>query len=161
MGGKITDLEVNGIAHSWESSKLTFDGDEFNQFSSIDFDDKLESAFAYGSGKSHGPIARSGGKYTPGVVKLTALKGAMQQFREWVAAKSPNGKSYGKVIFQGVFQYLGDDDVPIKIEFRNLKWVSNTSGDKEGADPLTDSCELQPMRILRNGIALYDNTDEV
>jgi hypothetical protein len=161
MAGQISAVSVNGIAHSWESVKLTFDGDIFNQFSSIDFDDKLESAFAYGTGKAHGPIARSGGKYTPGVVKLTALKGAIQLFREWVAAKSSTGKTYGNVIFQGVLQYLAEDDVPIKIEFRDLKWSTNTSGDKEGADPLTDSCELQPMRILRNGIALYDNGDEV
>lgn len=161
MSGKINDVIINGIAHSWESVKLTFDNDVFNQFSSIDYDDKLESAFAYGNGKAHGPIARSGGKYTPGALKLTALKGAMQLFREWVAAKSANKKNYGKVIFQGVLQYLAEDDVPIKVEFRDLKWSSNTSGDKEGADPLTDSCELQPMRILRNGVTLYDSTDEV
>lgn len=161
MAGQINSVQINGVAHSWNAVKLTFDNDQFNQFESIDFDDKLESVFAYGTGRAQGPIARSAGKYTPGPVKLTALKSAVQLFREWVAAKSTNGKNYGHVIFQGVLQYLSEDDEPLMVEFRDLKWSTNTSADKEGGDPLKESFELQPMRIIRNGVTLYDSRDEV
>jgi hypothetical protein len=150
------DVRVNGHQHSWGSTKFKVDGEEFTGVTSFDFGDKLESAMAYGTGKGHGPRGRSSGKYSCEPLVLVMWKSSAQALRAQLAKKSSSAKSYGKVIFQAVLQYVEAGDTPITVDFQDCKWAENKGTDEENPDPLKETVTVQPMRILRNGLALYE-----
>ena len=99
-------IRVNGNQLSWGSIILKLDQDVFTGFTSISFADKRERVKAYGQGRHHAPRGRSRGKYTIEPVKLTGWKDSVQIFRTQLAARSPDGKSYGDVEFQIIVQYV-------------------------------------------------------
>lgn len=150
------DVRINGHQHSWGSTKLKKDGEEYTGVTSIDYGDKLESVLAYGTGKAHGPRGRSSGKYTPDPLVLVMWKASAQRLRAELSKKSRSGKSYGKVISQWTLQFIEEGDDPITIDFQDCKWAENKATDEENPDPLKDTVTLQPMRILRNGLALFE-----
>lgn len=150
------EVRINGHQHSWGSTKFKIDGEEFSGVTSIDYGDKLESVEAYGTGKAHGPRGRSSGKYSADPLVLVMWKASAQALRAQLAKKSTSGKSYGKVIFQAVLQFIETGEQPITIDFQDCKFAENKATDEENPDPLKETVTVKPLRVLRNGLALYE-----
>ena len=70
----IDDLRVNGNLIGWGSHILKMDGERIYGITSIGFDQKRERSYGYGMTRAHAPSGRTGGKYTPGAVKMTLRK---------------------------------------------------------------------------------------
>lgn len=149
---------VNGNQISWGSIILKLDQQRFTGFTGIAFADKRERVKAYGMGRNHAPRGRSLGKYTIEPVKLTGWKASVQLFREALAAKAVDPKSYGDVEFQTVVQYIEPTEEEITVEIDRCVWLSNTSSDEENPDPLKEEIEFDAMLIRRNGFVLFDQT---
>ncbi|MCH8084608.1 MAG: hypothetical protein IH885_10275 [Myxococcales bacterium] len=152
------EIRINGNAHSWGSITVKFDGDRFFGFTSIGYADARERVKAYGMGRAQAPRGRSRGKYTTEPVTLTGWKGSVQQLRQ-ALADAGDGESYGDTLFQIVVQYVEADDTPVTVELEDCVWTKNTSSDEEGPDPLSEDIEIDCMRIRRNGLVLFDNSE--
>jgi hypothetical protein len=149
-------IRVNGNQLSWGSIILKLDQDVFTGFTSISFADKRERVKAYGQGRHHAPRGRSRGKYTIEPVKLTGWKDSVQIFRTQLAARSPDGKSYGDVEFQIIVQYVEIGEIPLTVAIERCVWTGNSSSDEESPDPLKEEIEIDAMLIRRNGLVLFD-----
>jgi hypothetical protein len=152
------EIRVNGNAHSWGSILLKIDGDVFSGFTSIEFGDKRTRTKGYGMGRHQAPSRRSRGKYEVDPVKLEGFKGSLILVRAALAAKGPDGITYGDTEFQIVVQYVEASDQPITVELDGCVYTATTSSDKEGADLLMETVELDCMKIYRNGLTLFDGS---
>jgi len=152
-------IRVNGNLHSWGSIVCKIGGERFFGFSAIKYADSRERVKAYGMGRHHAPRGRSRGKYSTEPVMLTGEKGSIQLLRKALADQASDGKSYGDVEFQIVVQYVESDDTPITVEIEDCVFTKNTTSDEEGPDPLKEEIEIDCMRIRRNGLVLFDESE--
>lgn len=150
-------ISVNNNQHSWGSITIKLRGSVFHGFTDVSFADARERVKAYGMGRHHAPRGRSRGKYTVENCKITGWVGSIQQLRQELAAVA-GGKSYGDVEFQVIVQFYEDDDLPVTIELNRCVWAKNSSSMSEDADPRKEEIELDCMYILRNGLALFDQS---
>lgn len=152
-------IRVNGNLHSWGSISVKADGDRYYGFKSIKYGQARERSLSYGQGKEHAPRGRSAGKYVPENATLGGAKSTILAFEESIAAKSPSGNSYGSASFDVVIQFIEAGDRPITIELLDCVIVKETSSHDEGPDALDEEIEIQPMRVKKNGMALYDDSE--
>jgi len=152
------DVRINGNQHSWGSITVKVNEDRFFGFTSIGYSDQRERVKAYGMGRAQGPRGRSRGKYTTEPVTLAGWKDTMQALRK-ALADAGDGESYGDTVFQIVVQYVEGDLDPITVELEDCVYVKNTTSEEEGPDPLKEECEIDCMRIRRDGLVLFDNSE--
>ncbi len=151
------EIRINGIAHSWGSTKLKIDGERYSGVMSISYSDKLETAFGYGMGQAHRPRAQSRGKYSAEQVVMKVQTSTAQAIRDMLADRG-DGTSYGVVTVPIVLQYLEPDDEPITVEFEECRLVEDGSSDEEGGDVLTVEIKWSTFGIIRNGKTLYQES---
>jgi hypothetical protein len=152
-------VRINGFAFDWGSIIIKVEGLRFTGFDAIDYPDKLETEFAYGQGRAHGPIAQSKGKYTPGPGKLRGLKSTMQALRAELASRALDGRSYGTVRFTAVVQYIEDGNTSVTDEVLNCRLVGNAVAHEEAPGVLKEECEITFTRVIHNGVTLYDSSE--
>lgn len=150
---------VNGNAVSKASTVLTLDGEPIYGWSEISYDHKRERALVYGAGRDQGPVAKTSGKYTPGAVKLKVRKDTSQNIKAQLAAKAEDGVSYGNPSVPMVLQFLENGVTPMTVEFIDASLTSVSAGEKDGPDASMEDLEFQPLRILENGLSLFDNSE--
>lgn len=153
------ERRVNGNAVSWGSIKMRLAGEPYFGFTAVAFSDKIEVALGYGMGAHHGPRVRSKGKYIVDPCKITGWKASVQAARAAVANNSLSGTSYGTVEFDVIVQFVEAGQDPITVELLRCRWIENSESNEENPDPLKEDFVVQPMRILRNGLALYERED--
>lgn len=152
------DVRVNGNLHSWASITVKINEERFTGFTSVGYSDARERVKAYGIGRHHAPRGRSRGKYTVEQVTLGGQKDTMQALRKTLA-DAGDGESYGDTVFQIVVQYVEGDLPPITVELEDCVWTKNTTSDEEGPDALTEEIEIDCLRIRRDGLVLFDNSE--
>jgi hypothetical protein len=155
----IDEKRINGAQVSWASIKVKFDGDDVVGFTSLNYGDFLETAKTWGMGKHHAPRGRSRGKYNTDPVKLAGPPSTMEALRQKLAAKSPDGQSYGLVEFLIVAQYVEDGEPPMTVEIERCRYVKNVENREEGSEALKDEIEIDCMLIRRNGLTLCDSSE--
>lgn len=149
---------IPGNALSWSSIKAYVDDQPYSGFTSISGGDKRERQYGFGMGAHHGPSRVSRGKYTPEPLKVTGFKSSVQILRQALADKSDTGTSYGDVVFDFVEQYLEAEN-SITVEYLECRWIENAHSHEENPDPLKEDFVLMPMRVKRNGLVLYDDSE--
>ena len=74
------------------------------------------------------------------------------------------GASYGETEFDILVQYAETDPTGatkiIDVELLDCVYIGTNNPATEGPDPLTEEIEVQCMRILRNGLPLYDDSGD-
>ncbi len=153
------ETRVNGNQLSWGSITIKIDEQKYFGFTAITFGDKRERVYAWGINRSQAPRGRSRGKYTPEPVQLTGWKGSTQQVLQ-ALADAAGGESYGDFEFQIIVEYFEADDTPITVELEACVVVGVTASEEEGADPLKEELEINTMRVRRNGLVLFDNSED-
>jgi hypothetical protein len=151
-------IRVNGNQMSWGSLIFKVAGERYTGFTSVDFGDKLEVVLAYGMGKHQAPRARSRGKYVPDPLKVKGPSTTVQALRQKLADLSQSGTSYGTIEFNGTLQYSEADEDPLTVEFERCRFVANRAAHEEGAEVLQDEVEISVMKIRRNGLVLFDDS---
>jgi hypothetical protein len=146
-------------AFSWGSIKLKVAGDPYYGFTSISFGDKIERAFGYGLGAHHGPRTQSKGKYSTEPVKLKGYPESVQILRATLAELSETGNSYGGVEFSATAMRVERDKEPILVELLGCLWAENASSDEENPDPTMEEITFTCMKVKRNGLVLWDDSD--
>ncbi len=153
------EVRVNGNQLSWGSITLKIDQAKYFGFTAISFGDKRERTYAFGINRSQAPRGRSRGKYTPEPVALTGWKGSVQQVLQ-ALADAGGGASYGDYEFQIVVEYFEENDEQITVELDDCVVTGVTASEEEGPDPLKTELEISCMRVRRNGLTLYDNSED-
>ncbi|MCP3886459.1 MAG: hypothetical protein GY700_13515 [Propionibacteriaceae bacterium] len=148
-------VRINGIAHSWGSVKLKIAGQRYLGVTSINYGDKLETAFGYGMGAAHAARSQSRGKYVTDEIVMKVEAATAQLIRNVLASKG-NGTGYGQAQVPIVLQYLEPGDNPITVEFERCRVVGDTTSDEEGSDVLTTELKWTTFGIKRNGKTLYE-----
>jgi hypothetical protein len=152
-------IRVNGNLYSWGSIKLKIGGELFYGFTSIGYADKRERGKTWGMGRHHSPRGRASGKYSTEPVKLGGPKDTIDALIKQLAAQAPDRVSYGNVVFQILVSYVEPGQDGINVELDDCVVASISSSDEENADPKATEIEIDCMRIRRNGLSLYDQTE--
>ena len=155
----INDPRVVVNLVSWPSHKFKFDGERLFGLTAVNWDDKRERAYGYGMNRSHAPIGRTAGKYTPGAVKLTLHRHTWKLILAHLRDKAPDGRSYGNVMVDAILQ-VEEGDVQSTVEFRDCVVTTKNGKAEESADPNMVEIELSVMRIIEDGATLYDSSEE-
>lgn len=150
-------IEVNGNQMSWGSIILKIRDERYYGFNSVSFSDKRTRVKGYGMGKHQAPRSRSRGKYEVDNVKIKGPMASVQAVRKALAADSSNGRSYGDVECEVLVQAVDTGETPLTIEIQRCVWASNSANFTEGPDGLEEEFELDPMRIIRDGLTLFDS----
>jgi len=151
------DVRINNTVHSWDSVRLRIDGDPFYGPTSIEYGDGVEKAYAWGMGRHHAPRAITRGKYTPKPFVVTMPTKSSAILRQNLAAKAGT-KGISNVAVPIVLQYI-EDDATITVEAHDCRLTDIEASAEEGPDPTQEKVTFMPMRLLRNGIALYDTSE--
>lgn len=149
------DIRVNGFTHSWASTKITIDDEQYVGISKISWDHAIEEGLVRGQGGK--PLGRTRGQYVPGAVTLTMRKSSAMALKDKLAAKSSDGKTFGAVTFPVVVQYLEPDDTPITVELNSCRILKSTAANEQGADPTAEDVELSCLEVVENGKKLYSD----
>lgn len=158
-------IRVNGYAYSWGSIYLAIGERPFFQFSEVSFSDKRERAKFTGMGKSQAPSARSRGKYTTENPKLKGLKETCDDLRAALAEVNPlGGTGYGDTPFNVYIEFSEQEPSGAykmtTVELIDCLYEGTTETHTEGPDVLVEEIEINCMRILRDGLPLYDDSAE-
>lgn len=151
-------VRVNGVQISWSSVKLKIAGTPYSGITAVEYADGVEKAFAYGMGRHHAPRGVTRGKYTPEPFVLTCWASTAQAIRSDLNAKA-GARGISNVPVAIVLQYVEKDDAVITIEALDATLTKNEASNEEGPDALSEKLTFLPMRIKRNGVALYDTTE--
>lgn len=153
---------INGTQISWASLSFKLNGQRYYGITAIEgATDSRERAYAYGSGRHHAPRGITAGKYTPEPLVITCWKSTAKAIRTDVAARSSDGVSYGSVTDnQIVVQYIEPSDALVTIEVQDCTITKIEASDEEGAEGLSEKITFMPMRIIRDGLTLFDSTEE-
>jgi hypothetical protein len=153
------EIRINGAQVSWGSIKVKIAGETFTGFTSLSYGDKLEVVTAYGMGKHQAPRGRSRGKYIVDPVKLGGPPSTMNAVRVKLASLSPDGSNYGQVEFLITAQYTETGEPPMTAEIEQCRYIANVENREEGAEVLKDEVEISAMKIRRNGLTLFDESE--
>lgn len=151
-------LRVNGNLYSWSSIATKVGGQALVGITAIEYSDSRERVLGYGQNRSHSPIGRSAGKYTPDPVKLTVWKHAADALRAQIQ-KLGTTNSFGNTEFTIVVQYTESTGVGITDILRRCVITKSSTKSEEAPDPLKEDLEIQCMAISWNGRTLYDDTE--
>lgn len=149
------ELRINGVSHSWGSSKFTLDGENYTGITSISYGDALEVEKGYGMGRAQKPRARSRGKYTPDNLVIKAQRSTAQAILDQLYQTSGN-RGAGLAEVPIVIQFIENEETPITIEIEDARLVKYSASDEEGPAILTDDLEFDVMAIRRNGVTLFE-----
>lgn len=150
---------INGNQISWASVKLTINSERYSGITAIEFSDAVEKALAYGTGRHHAPRGRTVGKYVPEPMVITCWKStsaAVQRDLNNVAGR----RGLASVSVPIVLQYIEADDSTITVEAQGAALVKIEDSDEESSEGLQEKLTFSVMRYLRNGIALFDTSEE-
>ena len=146
---------------SWGSHIMKIDGERWTGFTAFSGGtDKLERAYGYGMNRSHAPIGRTAGKYTPPSPGFTMHASTYIKFIDYLRSKSPNGRSIGGVEFQLMLQ-VAEGSISSDMEWQRCTLSERTPKAEETADSQTREVVLSCMRYIEDGTTLFDSSEEV
>ena len=148
---------INGNAYGWASCVFKFANERYSGVKSITYGDKLETAMVYGSNRHGAPVGQTGGKYVPDEVKVVMRRDSAKAFVAALARQSPDGKSVGRVGFEGVVQFV-EDETPHTHLLHRMRLVGQTASLEEGSEAAYDELTCTVQGIERDGITLYDQS---
>lgn len=151
-------VRVNGNQIAWSSVKLKIAGASYYGFTSIEYADGVEKTYAYGMGRHHAPRGITRGKYTPEPLVITMFTSSAGALRKDLADKA-GSRGIANQPVAIMLQYVEPDDAVVSVEFLDARLVKNESSNEESAEALSEKLTFMPMRIKRNGIALYDTSE--
>lgn len=152
----------NGEEIVWASITLKIDDEEFFGVTGIDYEEKLERSFARGLGRDQAPRGITSGGYSVDGSSIKLYKASAVAFLEALAAKSPNGKTYGKTSFYFALQYI-EDDISITEELFNCKVSGRKVTAAPGAEGLIDEIPIAVQYAKLStpniqGMTLFNNS---
>lgn len=150
---------VNGNLIDWGSLKFKMDGTPYSGITGIEYADGRERAYAHGIGRHRTPRGRTAGKYQPEPLVVTCWSSTAKAIRADLAAKASDKKSYGNVEVPIIVQYIEPDDAEITVEAIGCVLVKDESSDEEGPEGLNVKLTFSPMRLIRDGLSLFDQTE--
>lgn len=151
------EARINGLQISWASLRLKIRGELYSGITSIDYADSRERAYTYGMGRHHAPRGRTAGKYTVEPMVMTVYPSTAKAIIEDLAGQAEAGRGYGSVSVPIVLQYIEQDDAVITVEFEDCALTKVENSHEEGPEGLNGKLTWMPMRILRDGLALFDS----
>lgn len=132
-------VRIQGNQYDQGSTELKIGNVPIYGYASIDWDHKRERQKSITAGKDRRPKGRTGGKYTPGTLKMSVRRDTASQIKLLLAARVPDGQSYGDA-----------DDVPIVLQY--VEDVSNQS-------PTT--CEFNQCALVSDGGKSDDSSPDM
>lgn len=151
-------VRINGNQIGWASMSLKINGQAYTGITAIEYGDKRTRTLAYGMARHGGPRGRPPGKYEPDPFAITAWTSTAATIRKDLAQRSPDGVSFGNVVCSIILQYVETSDGIVMIEAQDATLGEISASNEEGPDATSEKLVFQPLRILRNGLSLFDSS---
>lgn len=141
---------VNGHRHSYASVEIGLLGKIYRGVKSVDYADSLKPGKLYGTGPE--VVGRTRGQYEP----KASIELYRAEFENLLADLTAGGLGFGEVAFDITVTY-GDESTPTTTTdtIEACRITDPSTAGTEGTDPTTVKLELDPLRILWNGAAIF------
>jgi hypothetical protein len=150
---------INGDAHSWTSVRVKKGGQSWSGVTAINWSQKRERSMLYGAGKHGAPRGRTAGKYSVDAASMKMSKGSAAAFKKDLALLAQDRKSYGNVEFDITVQFINSGDQAVTVELQRCVITGTSSTNEEtSSDALIEEFTLSVMRVVEDGLTLYDAT---
>jgi hypothetical protein len=134
---------INGVRHDFSSVEAKLAGLVFIGVKSIDYSRTRERGMVQGNHPD--PMGKTRGKNT--------YKATVEVYiAEWNAFQKQLGPGYGDVFFPFLVTYVENGFDTICDEIQGCTMDSTEASMSTGTDPLTRKFELNPLKILFDGI---------
>jgi len=138
---------INGVRHSFSSIELKIAGLIFVGFKTINYSRTRSRSNVHG--KSPDPIGKTRGK--------NEYKADCELYlAEWNALQAELGPGYGDTFFTITVTYGENGFDTIQDVIKGCTLDSTDASNSEGTDPTVRKLDLNPMKILFNGIEDMD-----
>lgn len=151
------DARVNGITIGWPSIKQKIDGELYTGGSDIEYGDSVEQTQVYGMGKHYAPRGRTRGKYSCKPYVFTTFEDTARAIVAAIGAKAGT-RGVSNYPVQIVLQYVETDQPMMTVEAFDCTLTDVEASHSEGPDAAMVKLTFQPLRLKRNGVALYDTS---
>jgi len=139
---------VNGHRCDWSSVRINAAGKSYTGVKSINYRQALTPGVMRGTRSQ--PTGRTRGIYEP----EGSLEMYKEDYQELITDLAKGGTlGYMEVSFQVVVQYTPSGLAVITDTLAGVRLASDEDSPSEGSDPLTVSCDLSIMYVLRNGLS--------
>jgi hypothetical protein len=146
---------------SWGSHIFKIDGERWYGLTAFSGGtDKLERAYGYGMNRSHAPVGRSAGKYTPPTPGFTMHVSTYVKFIQYLKSKAPDQRSIGNVEFHLMLQ-VSEGDIQSDMQWYRCTLAERTPKAEENAEGQTREVVLSCMRYMEDGTTLYNSSEEI
>jgi len=159
--GKMWDGSANpdGAAYYRGSVRMVFDNQTVEFFGEASWGQKLTRGIGYGMDRSQGPMKWTRGKLETNGLKVKGFAGGVQKMREYLAAGSDDGLSYGNTPITIFFQYLDRNESPIDVCFEVCLFDEEAASIADSPDPLQEELTFWFKRKSQNGLTLEDRSE--
>jgi hypothetical protein len=150
---------INGDVHNWTSVRIKKNGQSWSGVTAINWSQKRERAMLYGAAKHGAPRGRTSGKYSVDSASMKMAKGSAAIFKKELAQQAPDQKSFGNVEFDITVQFIASGEQAITVELQRCVITGTSSTNEESStDALVEEFTLSVMRVVEDGLTLYDAT---
>src|SRR5262249_53272016 len=138
------------------------DNEEFFGFTGVDYEEKLERAFTWGMSRAGVPRGVTRGKYSVEGSSIKMYKASAIALLEYLASKSPDGKSIGNTKFFFSLQYF-EEDISITEKLYECRIAGAKRSISNSPDAAVDEIPITVMWASLStpniqDMTLFDNT---
>lgn len=135
---------INGVRHSFTSTVLKIDGQEFAGYRKVTWNRTRERSMVYGNNPD--PLGKTRGKNSY-EMKVTVL------IAEWKAFITDHfGEGYGDQSFTTQLSYIENGFDSQDVQALGCTIDGSSSDNSEGTDATEIEIDLQPVKIIVNGV---------
>lgn len=134
---------INGIRHEWSSVEIKLDGDVYVGVKEIKYSASLKGSKMRGTHPA--PIGRTRGEYD-------CEASIVLWFAEAVQFRKKLGAGYLEKAFDIVVSYVEDGFDTVVDEIIGCRITKDEGGGSQSPDGLTISWDLDPMKIIFDGV---------
>jgi hypothetical protein len=151
----VDSVRLNGTIYSWLSCEFTIDGQEYEGFTDVEYEQKRERKVVFAARRDGTPLGKTAGKYTVPTLTFKVLRATAKMIKEYLTGEG-NG-SYGDAVFSfGLSVYEPDvNDTPITVIFDTCTWDGEKAGQSEGVDELLTEITIGCLAITENQMQLW------
>jgi hypothetical protein len=144
----------NGNLVGWSSYLLKINGLSYTNLTEVSDGDKLERAYGYGMSRSHKPIGKTPGKYTPDPLKIKFYQHSRGLLMNDLVQTSPDNSLANVPDFPVFLQYLERETTSSTL-FVDCSVTSIVESITESNEGVMCEVEFMPLYIERDGITLF------
>lgn len=148
-------IRFNDAPYSWHSSLFKVDNAPVSGIVGVNYEQRLDVTLIASGQQDAKPLGMSAGAYSVPGFTIRALRSSAAAIVAAIAAKSPDGRSYGVPFFNFIAQVSEAGQTPITASAAECRIVGKRDVFDESVDELVTEFTIAALRLTENGVRLW------